>query len=482
MESLKRFDGYLTKLENSQDLLTSFQDLFFEERSKSLHDVFHTKDLLMISNGETKCQGTGIFVSVNQITLRSFSFLLLLRKTLFKKRSLPNHFSIVVWKEYPNKKGTDFLQSIYQNYYCLTNITFISLTSNLFENGELGYWNKDKKGFYNQTHVLYQKKNESDFGSINKYKLEQANLFQMNSKLAKEQIVYDLGDGTRDEEQFQKLFQTVNNTLNHYFGTHIEGFHRDNYDFRNLDLPDFDLNYNQVLNVPLIYELFQVPTESKIEQIISQYIEHKLNNKKIEFQKDEFGNLYSFKYPKKATLTAHIDTVQRIQDFEFMNLQIDTDHHVLLNPGMVLGGDDKSGVYIILHLLLLDELEFNWILTVQEEIGLKGANYFVENNSQLLKKQPTCFVLDSVRSIGVEFKYCRDFQVYKKVWGLAKKKKFIKNYSLGYSDGYEYSKSCDGVIEFTVGNYNIHSKREFVHLPSLANALNLIRELIKLDW
>lgn len=100
------------------------------------------------------------------------------------------------------------------------------------------------------------------------------------------------------------------------------------------------------------------------------YIKRILTIKKIPFETDEHGNIWSIRYKDKPLFNAHLDTVNR-SDIEF-NMPVFLIDGKLSRPGYVLGADDRAGVNIILANL---NFPINFAFFTDEEIGRIGSTY-----------------------------------------------------------------------------------------------------------
>ena len=117
----------------------------------------------------------------------------------------------------------------------------------------------------------------------------------------------------------------------------------------------------------LILDIFRIPNPSRYEQEIAEYIKGYLESNGIPFQEDSTGNIFNVSYDKRPILMAHMDSVQD-------RLAAQLSRYATISSDMVwghlnIGADDKCGILIILHLLVV-EPELNFCFTVGEEIGM----------------------------------------------------------------------------------------------------------------
>lgn len=128
-------------------------------------------------------------------------------------------------------------------------------------------------------------------------------------------------------------------------------------------------------------EVLSIPTHSRNEELMVNYLREVLDGKGYEHYVDDIGNIYVTKgnsdnYP---CFVAHTDTVHRINE-NLKVVQLEEDGKTILTgvdsttmTPSGIGGDDKCGVYLCLE--MLDKLEnVKVALFVSEEIGCIGSN------------------------------------------------------------------------------------------------------------
>lgn len=133
-----------------------------------------------------------------------------------------------------------------------------------------------------------------------------------------------------------------------------------------------------------LMELFNLYSPTGSEEQVSDYICKQLDKLNIPFATDAKGNVFSLLYPNKPLLSAHMDTVQRGTEMLF-----ESERHLIIEESiggfnyihsdgkLVIGADDKCGIYAILKLLEVYP-ETNFLFSVGEERSAKGARYFVK--------------------------------------------------------------------------------------------------------
>ena len=145
------------------------------------------------------------------------------------------------------------------------------------------------------------------------------------------------------------------------------------------------------VNIPLLYEVMQIPSHSHKEYRMSTFIILWARKHGIDYYLDEKNNVYLTKgkpaegefYP---CVTSHMDTVQSKADpyilagaelpLQTMVLQSTTDKNVFKHKvyvdGQGIGADDKLGVYISLCLMEKCDV-IKAAFFVEEEVGMGGS-------------------------------------------------------------------------------------------------------------
>ncbi len=127
-------------------------------------------------------------------------------------------------------------------------------------------------------------------------------------------------------------------------------------------------------------EVLSVPTHSRQEDLMIEYLEKTLTEKGYEYQKDSIGNIYVTKGDTEyfPCFVAHTDTVHSV-NLNLKVIQLEENNKTILtgidsktySPSGI-GGDDKCGVFLCLE--MLDKLDNVKIaLFVSEEIGCVGS-------------------------------------------------------------------------------------------------------------
>jgi len=127
----------------------------------------------------------------------------------------------------------------------------------------------------------------------------------------------------------------------------------------------------------VLLELVRIESPSREEAAIGKHLAERFATMGLNTEIDEIGNVIARLDGQGDAfmLAAHMDTVTPCQGVE----PIVEDGIVRSDGTTVLGGDDKAGVAIILEVLQviltndLGHLPIEVVITVQEEIGLRGA-------------------------------------------------------------------------------------------------------------
>ena len=129
-------------------------------------------------------------------------------------------------------------------------------------------------------------------------------------------------------------------------------------------------------------EVLSIPTYSRNEALMIEYLKNVLTNKGYEHYVDEYGNIYATKGSAEwfPCFIAHTDTVHPINK-NLTVVQEEKNGKVILRGvdsvtkrDSGIGGDDKCGVYLALE--MLDALpNVKIALFVSEEIGCKGSQH-----------------------------------------------------------------------------------------------------------
>lgn len=230
------------------------------------------------------------------------------------------------------------------------------------------------------------------------------------------------------------------------------------------------------MNTKLLLDLFLIPSQSGSEGRVQEFISTWLREHGIEFEIDEVGNIYNISKVERPLLSAHMDTVQ--DDFdELMAKFIEIKGGIVKGYG-VIGGDDKCGIYAILDLLENGHDDFNFVFSVQEEIGGVGIEFFTQNQDLshitwglvLDRKGKGDILCDASHEYGT--KQFEDAL-------LAVGKNFGFEIGHGTFSDADYLSDQISCANISVGYYNAHTKHEYVVISELQNTINYVHNLVK---
>ncbi len=228
----------------------------------------------------------------------------------------------------------------------------------------------------------------------------------------------------------------------------------------------------------MLLDLFKIYSPSRNNTKMIEFIENFLKEIDVPYIKDENGNIFSLVNKEYPILSAHMDSVGD-SDCGFMNDFINIFDYrgdrILKGMGNI-GGDDKCGIFLIL-LKLIDDKKFNFIFSIDEEIGCIGINQVVPKNP--ITDFPYALVLDR-RGFG-------DIICLQNSYG----NKEFEDALAAVGKGYDYVptrglSSDAGTISkyincanLSVAYHNPHSKQEFVSLTELYNTLMYLNKIVE---
>jgi tripeptide aminopeptidase len=243
-----------------------------------------------------------------------------------------------------------------------------------------------------------------------------------------------------------------------------------------------------MIKINKLIETLSVPTFSGKEDRMRQYIIDTLNKSGIDNYTDKYGNVYATKglgeyYP---CVVSHIDTVHRIEEYS-----VHEDNYTLTawdenGEQTGIGGDNKAGVFVCLELIeRFDVIKAAFF--VSEEVGCLGSYLsdpdFFKNVGYAIQFDAPFNNWVSHYSDGVKL-FSVDSDFFEKIHIIFEKN--LPNYgikSLGYHPYTDvsalkslYDFSC---VNYSVGYYNMHSKREYVSVMDVDLCLNTAIKLIE---
>lgn len=234
----------------------------------------------------------------------------------------------------------------------------------------------------------------------------------------------------------------------------------------------------------LLLDLFHIYAPTNGEKPLSVFIAKFLEINKIDYTVDNYGNIYSMKYPGEPILCSHQDCVGDAKCGSLVNF-IDFyrfgNEEILKGNGNI-GADDKIGIFLILLYLTKVSPKVNFIFSTGEEKSVvTGIKTIVEEikNSDAFKEAPYCIVLDR-RGFG-------DIICEKNDYGSKDFDKALSDIGInyGYSSvkgGLSDTNTISGYMNacnLSVGYYNPHTKTEFVVISEMINTFNYVCDIIE---
>ena len=255
-------------------------------------------------------------------------------------------------------------------------------------------------------------------------------------------------------------------------------------------------------NIPLLYEVMQVPSHSSKEYRMATFIILWARKNGIDCRLDAKGNIYLTKgkpvegefYP---CVTSHMDTVQDKADpyilagaelpLQTSVLQSQTDKtvfkHKVFIDGQGIGADDKLGVYISLCLMEKTDV-IKAAFFVEEEIGMKGSEKL---DPEFFKDVAFVVGWDSPDLIRAAWK-CSGTRLFSREFYEEHLGPITKRW--GFKDSSFRSEPFTDVIHivektgivccnFGNGGYLAHSQTEYLIIEDVDHAVGMGEDIIK---
>lgn len=232
-----------------------------------------------------------------------------------------------------------------------------------------------------------------------------------------------------------------------------------------------------VIDEKLILDIFRISSPTGKEDEMRNFIKNFLSLKGIEFTEDKIGNIYNLSKKNVPLLSAHMDTVEKINDsklMKFVNIRNYLGKKFIKGYG-VIGGDDKCGIYLILKMLEEKSL-INFVFSVQEESGAKGIQEVIKLNE----------IFNSSYGIVLDRKNNRDIICKKNYYGVDEfdediskigEKFGFKSTRGGFSDS-NHIRNKISCVNLSCGYYEPHTENEYVSLEDLATTFDFVKEIM----
>jgi len=240
-------------------------------------------------------------------------------------------------------------------------------------------------------------------------------------------------------------------------------------------------------------EVLSVPTHSRNEKLMIEYLQKVLTEKGYDHYTDSHGNIYVTKGNSKnfPCFVAHTDTVHPV-NLNMMVIQTESEQDGVILTGIDkvtrkasgIGGDDKCGIYICLELLRqLDKVKIAFF--VSEETGCHGSKML---NTDFLNDVGYITQYDAPGDHLISYS-CMGTVLFDE------KSEFFKIAYRSISEGFgndmlvqshPYTdimimkqKSDLSCINMSCGYYNMHTANEFVCISDVERAITAGMNMVK---
>lgn len=237
------------------------------------------------------------------------------------------------------------------------------------------------------------------------------------------------------------------------------------------------------LDRDLLLSVFKIDSPTGHEIKMQTFIKNFLDEKKIAFAEDKAGNIFNIGVKNVPLLSSHMDTVEKTMDSKLMEFVkiYETPKLTMLKGIGIIGGDDKCGVYTILHLLAtMPKDSFNFVFSTQEESGCVGIRSFIESHGDVVKSNCRYGLILDRRGGGDII--CKENNYGTKVFeddlALIGKEFGFKPERGATSDADVISAkiSC---ANLSMGYYNPHTGQEYVNLDELENTIEFVKYCVE---
>ena len=238
-------------------------------------------------------------------------------------------------------------------------------------------------------------------------------------------------------------------------------------------------------------EVLSVPTYSRNEKLMIEYLQKVLTEKNYDHYTDSHGNVYVTKGNLKhfPCFVAHTDTVHPV-NLNMTVLQTEDTNDGLILTGIDktngkpsgIGGDDKCGVYLALE--MLDALpNVKAAFFVSEEIGCKGSMYadpkFFENVGYVIQYDSPGGNSMSLTLMG-RYLFNQKSHFANKVTGLIKEHGITDWAYHPYTDVWQIMEKFNiACLNLAAGYYRYHTDNEYVVVDDVQNGFELGLKLVE---
>lgn len=252
-------------------------------------------------------------------------------------------------------------------------------------------------------------------------------------------------------------------------------------------------------NLERLIKLVDLYGPTKLEKPVADYLEPLLAKYCTEISRDEIGNLYAIRQGETGAptvlLSSHQDTVffpsqERSYVVENGYLQLDRDllerdRYSGAIRAVVLGGDDRAGIEIILSILETYQgpMTIKIILSTREEIGGEGIQdahreFFRDVSFGLVLDRK--FSGDIITTIENQTLCTKKLAQHVLLSGLRLDIKDLRETVGSYSDAYFLSKRFKvDCVNLSVGYYQPHTSLERIDLYAFNNCVRWVKDILE---
>ena len=244
-------------------------------------------------------------------------------------------------------------------------------------------------------------------------------------------------------------------------------------------------------NLNRLKEILAVPTHSRNEALMIEYLQKVLTEKGYEHYTDTHGNIYVTKGFTRnfPCFIAHTDTVHKVNK-NLIVLQEEINGEVTLRGidkeskrPLGIGGDDKCGIYLALEMLdTLPNVKIAFF--VSEEIGCKGSMYadpkFFENVGYVIQYDSPGGDSMSLTLMG-RYLFNQKSEFADKVTDLITEHGITDWAYHPYTDVWQIMEKFNiACLNLAAGYYKYHTENEYVVVDDVQNGYNLGLKLVEI--
>lgn len=186
------------------------------------------------------------------------------------------------------------------------------------------------------------------------------------------------------------------------------------------------------------------------------------------------GYLYA-KGDIPVLLTAHLDTVHTKSVDTITKFKDKNGNMIIFSPEGI-GGDDRCGVYMILHILKETKLRPSILFCEDEEIGGKGSEKFCKTDFiEDLKEMKFLLELDRANKTDAVFYDCGNINF---INFILEETGYTEEFG-SFSDISNLSPVCNvASVNLSCGYYNQHTLQEYVIWEEMLSTIKIVEKLL----